>query len=87
MQADLRQPGGGADIYPNELRRPQKYSASKPMAKHGDNWVSILKDQPEATWKPDLVAALNKLTGDIGDIEIKRAAGYLVVRFRRTIGP
>ena len=43
--------------------------------------------QPEATWKPDLVAALNKLTGDIGDIEIKRAAGYLVVRFRRTIGP
>lgn len=72
-------------IYPNELRRPQKYSASKPMAKHGDNWVSILKDQPEATWKPDLVAALNKLTGDIGDIEIKRAAGYLVVRFRRTI--
>jgi len=72
-------------IYPNELRRPQKYNASKPMAKHGDNWVSILKDQPEATWKPDLVAALNKLTGDIGDIEIKRAAGYLVVRFRRTI--
>ena len=72
-------------IYPNELRRPQKYSASKPMAKHGDNWVSILKDQPEATWKPDLVAALNKLTGDIGDIEIKRAAGYLVVRFRRTL--
>lgn len=72
-------------IYPNELRRPQKYSPIKPMAKHGDNWVSILKDQPEATWKPDLVAALNKLTGDICDIEIKRAAGYLVVRFRRTI--
>lgn len=72
-------------IYPNELRRPQKYSAVKPMAKHGDNWVSILKDQPEATWKPELVAALNKLTGDIGDIEIKRAAGYLIVRFRRTI--
>ncbi|MBL9107288.1 MAG: AAA family ATPase [Myxococcales bacterium] len=72
-------------IYPNELRRPQKYSPIKPMAKHGDNWVSILKDQPEATWKPELVAALNKLTGDICDIEIRRAAGYLVVRFRRTI--
>lgn len=72
-------------IYPDTLRRPHHYSPSKPMAKHGDNWVSILKDQPESTWKPDLVAALNKLTGDIQDIEIKRAAGLLVIRFRRTI--
>ncbi|MBZ5714654.1 AAA family ATPase [Nannocystis pusilla] len=72
-------------IYPNTLRRPQQYSAVKPMAKHGENWVSILKDQVEETWKPDLIAALNKLTGDIADIDIVRAAGYLVVRFRRRI--
>jgi predicted ATPase len=72
-------------IYPNTLRKPQKYSASRPMAKHGDNWVSILKDQSKETWKPQLVAALNKLTGDIDDIEITRAAGYLVARFHRTI--
>jgi predicted ATPase len=72
-------------IYPDTLRRPHHYSATKPMAKHGDNWVSILKDQPESTWKMDLVAALNKLTGDIEDIEIKRAGGLLVIRFRRTI--
>lgn len=72
-------------IYPNTLRRPQRYIATKPMAKHGDNWVSILKDQPEATWKPELVAALGKLTGDIDDIQIVRVAGFLGVRFRRTI--
>ena len=72
-------------IYPNTLRQLQKYSPVKPMAKHGENWVSILKDQPEATWRPELVAALHKLTGDIEDIELKRMAGHLGVRFRRTI--
>ncbi|HEY8379186.1 MAG TPA: AAA family ATPase [Nannocystis sp.] len=71
-------------IYPNTLREPQKYSASKPMARHGENWVSILKDQLES-WKPQLVAALNKLTGDIDDVKVAPAAGYLVARFRRTI--
>lgn len=72
-------------IYPNTLRRPQKYSATKPMHRHGDNWVSILKDQDSATWKDDLVAALQKLTGDIDDVKTKRVAGFLVVQFRRTI--
>lgn len=72
-------------IYPNTLRRPQKYSPAKPMARHGENWVSILKDQPTETWKGDLIAALNRLTGDIDDIKIVRAAGYLVAQFRRTI--
>lgn len=72
-------------IYPNTLRKPQKYSATKPMHRHGENWISILKDQQEDTWKPALVAALHKLTGDIDDVKIDRTAGYLVVRFRREI--
>lgn len=69
-------------IFPDTLRVPQKYSPRKPMERHGENWVSILKDQPVATWKPELIAALDKLTGDTEDIKIEPVAGYLVVRFR-----
>jgi len=69
-------------IFPDTLRTPQKYGPEKPMQRHGDNWVSILKDQPEKTWKPDLVDALAKLTGDISDIKVSKAAGYLVAQFR-----
>jgi predicted ATPase len=69
-------------VYPDTLRVPQKYSAVKPMARYGENWVSILKDQPEDSWKPDLVAALGKLTGDVEDVKVTKAASYLVVQFK-----
>lgn len=69
-------------IFPDTLRTPQKYSSAKPMDLHGSNWSSILKDQPADTWKPDLITALHKLTGDIEDIRITQAASYLVVQFR-----
>jgi predicted ATPase len=69
-------------IFPETLRAPQKYSPHKPMSRHGDNWSSILKDQPEATWKSELVAALHKLTGDTEDLRVVHAAGYLVVELR-----
>jgi predicted ATPase len=70
-------------IYPDSLRTPHRYSPVKPLDRHGSNWVSILKDQPEDTWKPELVSALNRLTGDIEDMRISEAAGYLVVQFFR----
>jgi predicted ATPase len=69
-------------IFPDTLRAPQKYSPNKPMSRHGDNWVSILKDQPRETWKDELVAALNKLTGDTVDIKVSQAAGFLVAQFQ-----
>jgi predicted ATPase len=69
-------------IFPDVLRAPQRYSPVKPMERHGSNWSSILKDQAEESWKPDLVAALGKLTGDMEDIRITTAAGFLVVQFR-----
>lgn len=69
-------------IFPDKLREPQKYSSVKPMSQHGDNWVSVLKDQAEHTWKPDLVEALNKLTGDIEDLRITAAAGFLIAEFK-----
>lgn len=71
-------------IFPDTLRSPQKYSPSKPMDRHGSNWASILKDQPKQSWKPELVSALHKLTGDTEDIKVSQAASYLVVQFRHT---
>jgi predicted ATPase len=71
-------------LYPNVLREPQKYDQTRPMRRHGENWASILKDQ-EPTLHGGLVAALNKLTGDIDGVQVQRVAGRLVTRFRRTI--
>jgi len=71
-------------IFPDTLRAPQKYSPVKPMDRHGSNWSSILKDQPKGSWKPELVSALMKLTGDTEDIKVSQAASYLVVQFRHT---
>src|SRR4029077_10016714 len=71
-------------IFPDALREPQKYSPVKPMDSHGSNWASILKDQPQDTWKPELVSALQKLTGDIEDIKVSQAANYLVAQLCHT---
>jgi predicted ATPase len=70
------------DIFPDALREPRKYDPTKPMLKHGTNWVSILKDQAAETWKTDFVEVLNRLTGDITDVEIKPVGGFLSARFR-----
>lgn len=69
-------------IFPDTLRTPQKYDPTKPMLRHGENWASILVDQDPSTWKPALVTALQKLVGDVTDIEVKRTSGYLVPRLR-----
>jgi predicted ATPase len=74
-------------VFPDTLRQPQKYNPEKPMLRHGQNWISILQDQPENTWKPELVAALGKLTGDIEDVKVERAAGYLIAQFLHTSSP
>lgn len=71
-------------IFPDTLRTPQSYSPVKPMDLHGANWASVLKDQPLESWKADLIGALDKLTGDMEDIEVSQAAGYLVVQFRHS---
>ena len=69
-------------IYPDNLRTPQKYDPVKPMAQHGNNWMSVLKDQDPNTWKPELISALHSLTNEIDEIEIKQLSGYLLARFR-----
>lgn len=69
-------------IFPDALRTPTKYDPKRPMDRRGANWVSILKDQPEDTWKPELIAALSKLTGDLSDVKFAHAAGFLVMQFK-----
>lgn len=69
-------------IFPDALREPQKYDPAKPMNEHGGNWVSILKDS--VLWKDDLVAALGKLTGDIEDLKVRSAGGYLLAEFKHS---
>lgn len=71
-------------IFPDTLRAPQKYNPQKPMDRHGSNWASVLKDQASPSWKPELIQALRKLTGDIEDMRIVPAASYLVVQFRHS---
>ncbi len=71
-------------IFPDKLRVPQSFDSSRPLKEHGENWVSVLRDlirQEEI--KGDMVAGLNKLTGDIEDIRVSRAAGYLIAEFRQ----
>ncbi|MBX3226792.1 MAG: AAA family ATPase [Labilithrix sp.] len=69
-------------IFPDALRTPQKYDPRRPMDRQGTNWVSILKDQPEASWKPDLLTVLRKLTGDLADVKFEPVAGFLVLQFK-----
>ncbi len=68
-------------INPSELRKPQKFISETPMLSEGENWVSVLHTQHDAPWKKDLVAALNKLTGDIDDVKVTKAASFLVAEF------
>lgn len=73
-------------IFPDHLRAPQEYDPTRPMDRNGKNWVSILKDQPAESWKPDLVTVLQHLTGDITDVHVKPAGGYLTVQFEHGNG-
>lgn len=51
------------------------------LERSGLGWAKILDKQPVETWKPDLLAVLRRLTGDIDDVEIQRLSGFPVIRF------
>lgn len=69
-------------IVPSVLAEPQRFDPQRPMRRRGENWLSVLRDQPEESWRPYLVAGLRRLTGDIEDIEVKGVAGFLTARFK-----
>ena len=68
-------------IYPNQMLLIQNHVFSEQMYRHGDNWVSVLELQ-ESSMKPDLVAGLNRLTGDISDVRVTGEPSNRVVQFR-----
>ncbi|PRQ06711.1 AAA family ATPase [Enhygromyxa salina] len=72
-------------IFPDTLRAPQKFDSTRPMTRHGENWVSVLREmiKEDAEAKSDLVAGLQKLTGDIEDVKVSSAAGYLIAEFKQ----
>ncbi len=71
-------------IFPDTLREPQRFDPARPMKRHGENWVSILRELAKEESKGDLIAGLNKLTGDIEDVSVTSAAGYLVAEFKQS---
>jgi predicted ATPase len=69
-------------IFPDKLREPQKPNPARPMLEHGENWTSILKAMEASTWKPDLLAALWRVVGDIDDLKVSQLGSYQTVTFR-----
>jgi len=69
-------------IFPDRLREPQKPNPARPMLEHGENWTSILKLMEASTWKPDLLAALWRIVGDIDDLKVSQLGSYQTVQFR-----
>jgi predicted ATPase len=72
-------------IFPDRLREPQKPNPVRPMLEHGENWTSILKAMEASTWKPDLLAALSRIVGDIDDLKVQQLGSYQTVAFRHGI--
>ena len=68
-------------IYPNQMLLIQNHVFSEQMYRHGDNWVSVLERQ-ESSMKSDLVAGLNRLTGDISDVRVIGVPSNRVAQFR-----
>lgn len=73
-------------INPAELRVPQRFSNETPMQSQGENWVSILHLQSDSPWIRDLSTAMNRLTGDLDDVRVSKAATFLVAEFHRLGG-
>lgn len=55
------------------------------MDEHGTNWCSILKDASRDGWVGELRAALRQITGDIDDIKVISAGGFLIPVFRHGV--
>ncbi|MDJ0766472.1 MAG: AAA family ATPase [Myxococcota bacterium] len=71
-------------IFPDTLRVPQKFDPVRPMARHGENWMTILRDLTKSNLKDDLVAGLKKLTGDIEDVRVRSGSGHLFAEFKQS---
>ena len=74
-------------IFPNTLRRPQKPSSEIILNEHGENLGSALKQiLAQGKWKYDVIAAMRRLVGDVTDIRVKSAGGYLITEIKHEVG-
>ncbi len=72
-------------IFPDVLRAPQTFDSASPMKRHGENWVSILRELLKKEEKGELISGLQELTGDIEDARVSSAAGFLVAEFKQLV--
>lgn len=73
-------------IFPDTLRVAQRFDSTRPMKRHGENWVSILREIiREDDVRNDLIEGLRKLTGDIEDVRVTSAAGHLIAEFKQQV--
>ncbi len=71
-------------ISPDALRVPRRFDPGWPMGRRGDDWTSVLHSLVRDEEARRILAdSLNKLTGDIEDVRVAAAAGYLVAEFRQ----
>lgn len=71
-------------IFPDMLREPQRFDPLRPMKRHGENWVSTLREMVKSEARAELVKGLGKLTGDIEDVKVTSVGGHLVAEFKHT---
>lgn len=75
-------------IFPDILRNPQKHDSSAPMEEHGANWATTLRGVlKDGERRADLLTALNRIVGDIVDVEVRSTGGFLVPRFKHEQPP
>lgn len=72
-------------IFPDTIRKPQKFDPTRPMKMHGENWASVLQELiRDPDQKNQLIDALYRLTGDVKDVRLAKMAGYLVAQFKQS---
>jgi AAA domain, putative AbiEii toxin, Type IV TA system len=50
------------------------------MDRHGLGWAGVLLEHDEAIWRPEIVAVLSRLTGDIDDVRVRQISGFPIVQ-------
>ncbi len=71
-------------IFPNTLREPQKPSAQKILSEHGENLATVIRElksrKPKAM--DSIVAALDRVVGEIKDIRVQQVGGFLATELK-----
>jgi predicted ATPase len=73
-------------IFPNILRAPQRPISKHRLADNGENLASVLQQiKKDGQWFPDLLSALNRIVGDVSDLRVRQAGGYLITELQHRV--